>query len=141
MEDDLAVSKTEGFKVGEKKTIDEYQKLGTSTSEHTRLGERSLSHNNIMYAMHIWHLVGTNARRYSLPFTSYCLKVLLLLLSSDISSVPHCLLMSVKYLTMLLQTRTTRLSTGGKLLLASVPALPSPTQTTPGNVSSNPSPW
>jgi len=27
MEDDLAPSKTEGFKVGEKKTIDEYQKL------------------------------------------------------------------------------------------------------------------
>ena len=30
MEDDLAPSKTDGFKVGEKKTIDEYQKLGAS---------------------------------------------------------------------------------------------------------------
>ena len=30
MDDDLAPSKTEGFKVGEKKTIDEYQKLGKS---------------------------------------------------------------------------------------------------------------
>lgn len=29
-EDDLAPSKTEGFKVGEKKTLDEYAKLGTS---------------------------------------------------------------------------------------------------------------
>ena len=28
MDDDLTVQKTEGFKVGEKKTIDEYQKLG-----------------------------------------------------------------------------------------------------------------
>ena len=28
MDDDLKVEKTEGFKVGEKKTIDEYQKLG-----------------------------------------------------------------------------------------------------------------
>jgi len=30
MEDDLDVAKTEGFKVGEKKTIDEYTKLGMS---------------------------------------------------------------------------------------------------------------
>ena len=29
-EDDLAPSKTEGFKVGEKKTLDEYAKLGMS---------------------------------------------------------------------------------------------------------------
>jgi hypothetical protein len=29
MDDDLNPTKTEGFKVGEKKTIDEYQKLGT----------------------------------------------------------------------------------------------------------------
>jgi hypothetical protein len=28
MDDDLAPSKTEGFKVGEKKTIDEYKNLG-----------------------------------------------------------------------------------------------------------------
>ena len=28
MEDDLAPTKTEGFKVGEKKTIDEYKNLG-----------------------------------------------------------------------------------------------------------------
>lgn len=27
-EDDLVASKTEGFKVGEKKTIEEYQELG-----------------------------------------------------------------------------------------------------------------
>ena len=27
-DDDLAVSKTEGFKVGEKKTLQEYQELG-----------------------------------------------------------------------------------------------------------------
>jgi hypothetical protein len=27
-EDDLAVAKTEGFKVGEKKTLQEYQELG-----------------------------------------------------------------------------------------------------------------
>jgi hypothetical protein len=32
MEDDLAPSKTEGFKVGEKKTIDEYKNLGTLSS-------------------------------------------------------------------------------------------------------------
>lgn len=32
MDDDLAPSKTEGFKVGEKKTIDEYQKLGRQGS-------------------------------------------------------------------------------------------------------------
>jgi hypothetical protein len=31
MEDDLAPSKTEGFKVGEKKTIDEYKNLGRLT--------------------------------------------------------------------------------------------------------------
>ena len=31
-DDDLAVSKTEGFKVGEKKTIDEYQKLGKNVA-------------------------------------------------------------------------------------------------------------
>jgi hypothetical protein len=30
MADDLAADKTPGFKVGEKKTIDEYQKLGES---------------------------------------------------------------------------------------------------------------
>jgi hypothetical protein len=30
-EDDLVASKTEGFKVGEKKTIDEYSKLGMWT--------------------------------------------------------------------------------------------------------------
>lgn len=30
-EDDLAPSKTEGFKVGEKKTLDEYAKLGTNS--------------------------------------------------------------------------------------------------------------
>jgi hypothetical protein len=30
--DDLHAEQTEGFKVGEKKTIDEYQKLGTSPS-------------------------------------------------------------------------------------------------------------
>lgn len=29
-DDDLAPSKTEGFKVGEKKTVEEYQKLGES---------------------------------------------------------------------------------------------------------------
>lgn len=29
--DDLVPEQTEGFKVGEKKTIDEYQKLGKST--------------------------------------------------------------------------------------------------------------
>lgn len=29
MADDLIVEKTPGFKVGEKKTLDEYQKLGT----------------------------------------------------------------------------------------------------------------
>ena len=29
MDDDLNPTKTQGFKVGEKKTIDEYQKLGT----------------------------------------------------------------------------------------------------------------
>ena len=34
MEDDLAPSKTEGFKVGEKKTIDEYQKLGKFAPLH-----------------------------------------------------------------------------------------------------------
>lgn len=28
MDDDLAPTKTEGFKVGEKKTIDEYKNLG-----------------------------------------------------------------------------------------------------------------
>jgi hypothetical protein len=32
MADDLAADKTPGFKVGEKKTIDEYQKLGESIS-------------------------------------------------------------------------------------------------------------
>ena len=31
-DDDLAPSKTEGFKVGEKKTLDEYAKLGMSSS-------------------------------------------------------------------------------------------------------------
>ena len=31
-EDDLQASKTEGFKVGEKKTLDEYAKLGTIES-------------------------------------------------------------------------------------------------------------
>lgn len=30
--DDLVASKTEGFKVGEKKTIDEYKQLGMSMS-------------------------------------------------------------------------------------------------------------
>jgi hypothetical protein len=30
-EDDLKVEKTEGFKVGEKKTMDEYMKLGVLT--------------------------------------------------------------------------------------------------------------
>lgn len=30
-EDDLAASKTEGFKVGEKKTIEEYKQLGMFT--------------------------------------------------------------------------------------------------------------
>jgi hypothetical protein len=32
MDDDLAPSKTEGFKVGEKKTIDEYKNLGRTSS-------------------------------------------------------------------------------------------------------------
>lgn len=32
MDDDLAPSKTEGFKVGEKKTIDEYKNLGRLVS-------------------------------------------------------------------------------------------------------------
>jgi hypothetical protein len=32
MADDLAADKTPGFKVGEKKTIDEYQKLGESVT-------------------------------------------------------------------------------------------------------------
>ena len=32
MDDDLAPSKTEGFKVGEKKTIDEYKNLGRTNS-------------------------------------------------------------------------------------------------------------
>jgi hypothetical protein len=32
MDDDLAPSKTEGFKVGEKKTIDEYKNLGRVNS-------------------------------------------------------------------------------------------------------------
>lgn len=31
--DDLVPEQTEGFKVGEKKTIDEYQKLGKSVEE------------------------------------------------------------------------------------------------------------
>lgn len=31
--DDLVPEQTEGFKVGEKKTIDEYQKLGKSRNE------------------------------------------------------------------------------------------------------------
>ena len=31
-DDDLAASKTEGYKAGEKKTIDEYNKLGQSLS-------------------------------------------------------------------------------------------------------------
>ena len=33
-EDELAAEQTEGFKVGEKKTIDEYQQLGETTSIH-----------------------------------------------------------------------------------------------------------
>lgn len=33
-EDDLSVEQTEGFKVGEKKTIDEYQKLGERLGLH-----------------------------------------------------------------------------------------------------------
>jgi len=32
--DELAPEQTEGFKVGEKKTIDEYQKLGESCPQH-----------------------------------------------------------------------------------------------------------
>jgi hypothetical protein len=32
--EDLVPEQTEGFKVGEKKTIDEYQKLGKSTKGH-----------------------------------------------------------------------------------------------------------
>lgn len=32
MDDDLAPSKTEGFKVGQKKTIDEYKNLGRTNS-------------------------------------------------------------------------------------------------------------
>jgi len=32
MDDDLAPTQTEGFKVGEKKTIDEYKNLGRSTA-------------------------------------------------------------------------------------------------------------
>jgi Rho GDP-dissociation inhibitor len=32
--DDLVPEQTEGFKVGEKKTIDEYQKLGKSWNEN-----------------------------------------------------------------------------------------------------------
>jgi hypothetical protein len=32
MDDDLTPSKTEGFKVGEKKTIDEYKNLGRTNS-------------------------------------------------------------------------------------------------------------
>ena len=32
--DDLVPEQTEGFKVGEKKTIDEYQKLGKPRNEH-----------------------------------------------------------------------------------------------------------
>ena len=33
MADDLEASKTPGFKVGDKKTLDEYQKLGESLTE------------------------------------------------------------------------------------------------------------
>ena len=34
-EDDLVATKTEGYKAGEKKTLDEYAKLGTFISHHT----------------------------------------------------------------------------------------------------------
>lgn len=34
--DDLTASKTEGFKVGEKKTIEEYKQLGMSMSVNSR---------------------------------------------------------------------------------------------------------
>jgi len=45
--DDLVPEQTEGFKVGEKKTIDEYQKLGKSQQEmHTGTHDMSCCHTN-----------------------------------------------------------------------------------------------
>jgi hypothetical protein len=41
MDDDLAPSKTEGFKVGEKKTIDEYKNLGRASSIPVSLHSQS----------------------------------------------------------------------------------------------------
>ena len=39
-DDDLVASKTEGYKVGEKKTVEEYAKLGRFPSQNDRGGYR-----------------------------------------------------------------------------------------------------
>lgn len=48
-EDDLVASKTEGFKVGEKKTIEEYTKLGMSRL-YTLPFHASLSSNSSLHS-------------------------------------------------------------------------------------------
>jgi len=40
-DEELAVEQTQGFKVAEKKTIDEYQKLGMSTSSMPPLAQQA----------------------------------------------------------------------------------------------------
>jgi hypothetical protein len=40
MAEDLSAERTPGFKVGEKKTIDEYQKLGESHATSGKAGSR-----------------------------------------------------------------------------------------------------
>ena len=53
-DDDLQASKTEGFKVGEKKTVEEYAKLGESDLADYALGtphssEEQLTHGIVFY--------------------------------------------------------------------------------------------
>ena len=47
-EDDLAASKTEGYKIGEKKTLDEYTKLGMSRRNYL-VSSTSLQKNLLKY--------------------------------------------------------------------------------------------
>lgn len=88
MAEDLSAERTPGFKVGEKKTVDEYQKLGMSSSQNSEGSACAI----VLFVRHgglVEVKCGCTPDTYTTPYTIVYSNGGLLRTTSDIISRPE----------------------------------------------------